>query len=139
MKRLPVEEQSKKVVKRIVEGRYDIEVFNELYIANDQVKRDIYSYEELEGYAPLFCEYNLNELKRLLKLISTELQEEIRDKSNTYLKNLRIVEALNALGDFEKIKKVNNKIKFTLEFWFLSCDYCDPKTKFMRIALLDRA
>ena len=83
MKRLPVEEQSKKVVKRIVEGRYDIEVFNELYIANDQAKRGIYSYEELEGYAPLFCEYNLNELKKLLKLISTELQEEIRDKSNT--------------------------------------------------------
>ena len=138
MKRLPVEEQSKKVVKRIIEGRYDIEVFNELYIANDQVKRDIYSYEELEGYAPLFCEYNLNELKRLLKLISTELQEEIRDKSNTYLKNLRIVEALNALGDFEKIKKVNNKIKFTLEYWLLVTEYVKPGQKFKTIALLDR-
>ena len=138
MKRLPVEEQSKKVVKRIVEGRYDIEVFNELYIANDQAKRGIYSYEELEEYAPLFCEYNLNELKRLLKLISTELQEEIRDKSNTYLKNLRIIEALNALGDFEKIKKVNNKIKFTLEYWFLVTEYVKPGQKFKTIALLDR-
>ena len=139
MKRLPVEEQAKKVVKRIVEGRYDIEVFDELYIATDQAKRGIYSYEELEEHSPLFCEYNLKELRKLIKLISTELQEEIRDKNNTYLKNLRIIEALGALGDFEKIKKVNNKIKFTLEFWFLSCDYCDPKTKFMRIALLDRA
>lgn len=138
MKRLPVEGQSKKVVKRIVEGRYDIEVFNELYIANDQAKRGIYSYEELEEYAPLFCEYNLNELKRLLKLISTELQEEIRDKSNTYLKNLRIIEALNALGDFEKIKKVNNKIKFTLEYWFLVTEYVKPGQKFKTIALLDR-
>ena len=84
------------------------------------------------------CEYNLNELKRLLKLISTELQEEIRDKSNTYLKNLRIIEALNALGDFEKIKKVNNKIKFTLEYWFLVTEYVKPGQKFKTIALLDR-
>ena len=86
----------------------------------------------------MFCEYNLNELKRLLKLISTELQEEIRDKSNTYLKNLRIIEALNALGDFEKIKKVNNKIKFTLEYWFLVTEYVKPGQKFKTIALLDR-
>lgn len=138
MKRLPVEKQAKKVVKRITEGKYDEKVFEELYTATYQAKRDRYSYEELEEYAPLFCEYNLNELKRLLKLISTELQEEIRDKSNTYLKNLRIIEALDALGDFKKIKKVNNKIKFTLEFWFLSWEYGDPKTKFKKISLLDR-
>ena len=139
MKRLPVEEQAKKVVKRIVEGRYDIEVFNELYIATDQAKRGIYSYEELEEYSPLFCEYNLKELRKLIKLISAELQEEIRDKNNTYLKNLRIIEALNALGDFEKIKKVNNKIKFTLEYWFLVTEYVKPGQKFKTIALLDRA
>ena len=138
MKRLPVEEQAKKVVKRIVEGRYDIEVFNELYIATDQAKRGIYSYEELEEHSPLFCEYNLKELRKLIKLISAELQEEIRDKNNTYLKNLRIIEALNALGDFEKIKKVNNKIKFTLEYWFLVTEYVKPGQKFKTIALLDR-
>lgn len=141
MKKLPVEKQASKIVKRIIGGKYKTEVFNELYTIKEQLKRGVYTSEELAKYASLFCEYNLGEQRKLISQINKELLEEIRKENNSYLKNMRILEALNATEAINKVKKTSDKIKFCLEFYNLAAVCYDGSisTQFKVIALLDRA
>ncbi len=141
MKRLPVEKQATKIVKRIIGGKYDEEVFKELYTIKEQITRGVYTIEELEKYAPLFCEYTLEEQRRLISQINEELLEEIRKEDNSYLKTVRILEALNATNAIERVKKTSNKIKFCLEYYSLAtlCYTESTNIQFKVIALLDRA
>ena len=69
-----------------------------------------------------------------------QLLEEIRKEDNSYLKILRILEALNATEAINKVKKTSDKIKFCLEFQYLAANGYNESisTQFKVIALLDR-
>lgn len=141
MKKLPVEKQVQKIVKIITGGKYDIEVFAQLYVMEEQIRRGVYTYEELRKTAPLFCEYNLGEQRKIILQITQILLEEIKKEENSYLKTLRILEGLNATNSAQKVKKTSNKIKFCLEFYSLAMEVYtkNDQLKFKTIALLDRA
>lgn len=140
MKKMPVEEQAEEIVKRIIGGKYETEVFSQLNTIEDQIEREIYTYEELKRYAPLFCEYNLKEKRRMLSLINKKLLEEIKKEDNSYLKVVRILEALNATKSIERVKKTSSKIKFCLEYYRIAEANGEPtRGLFKIISLLDRA
>ena len=137
--KLPVEKQATKIVKRIIGGKYDVEVFSELYTIEEQIRRGIYTAEELEKLTPLFYEYTLGEQRKLILQINEELLIEIKKEDNSYLQIVRILEALNATRAIKKVKKTSNKIRFCLEYHNLA-GYTDSiNTQFKVIALLDRA
>lgn len=140
MKKLPVEKQASKIVKRVIGEKYETEVFGELYTIKEQLKRGVYTSEELAKYASLFCEYSIEEQRKLISQINKELLEEIRKENNSYLKNMRILEALNATEAIKKVKKTSDKVKFCLEFYNLAAvGYTEStSTQFKVIALLDR-
>lgn len=108
--KLPVEKQATKIVKRIIGGKYDVEVFSELYTIEEQIRRGIYTAEELEKLTPLFYEYTLGEQRKLILQINEELLIEIKKEDNSYLQIVRILEALNATRAIKKVKKTSNKI-----------------------------
>lgn len=139
--KLPVEKQATKIMKRIIGGKYDVEVFSELYTIEEQIRRGIYTAEELEKLTPLFYEYTLGEQRKLISQINEELLIEIKKKDNSYLQIARILEALNATRAIKKVKKTSNKIRFCLEYHNLAAiGYTDSiNTQFKIIALLDRA
>ena len=139
--KLPVEKQATKIVKRIIGGKYDVEVFSELYTIEEQIRRGIYTAEELEKLTPLFYEYTLGEQRKLILQINEELLIEIKKEDNSYLQIVRILEALNATRAIKKVKKTSNKIRFCLEYHNLAAiGYTDSiNTQFKIIALLDRA
>ena len=139
--KLPVEKQATKIVKRIIGGKYDVKVFSELYTIEEQIRRGIYTAEELEKLTPLFYEYTLGEQRKLISQINEELLIEIKKEDNSYLQIARILEALNATRAIKKVKKTSNKIRFCLEYHNLAAiGYTDSiNTQFKIIALLDRA
>ena len=139
--KLPVKKQATKIVKRIIGGKYDVEVFRELYTIEEQIRRGIYTAEELEKLTPLFYEYTLGEQRKLISQINEELLIEIKKEDNSYLQIARILEALNATRAIKKVKKTSNKIRFCLEYHNLATiGYTDSiNTQFKVIALLDRA
>ena len=139
--KLPVEKQATKIMKRIIGGKYDVEVFSELYTIEEQIRRGIYTAEELEKLTPLFYEYTLGEQRKLISQINEELLIEIKKEDNSYLQIARILEALNATRAIKKVKKTSNKIRFCLEYHNLAAIvYTDSiNTQFKIIALLDRA
>ncbi len=139
--KLPVEKQATKIMKRIIGGKYDVEVFSELYTIEEQIRRGIYTAEELEKLTPLFYEYTLGEQRKLISQINEELLIEIKKEDNSYLQIARILEALNATRAIKKVKKTSNKIRFCLEYHNLAAiGYTDSiNTQFKIIALLDRA
>ena len=137
-----VEEQATIIVNRVVDGKYDIEIFNELWEANDIVGRNGYSsltFEEQKTLIPHFYGYRLANQRKILKRVNKILLEEIKKPDNSFLSIVRILEALEQTGIFDKVKKVNNKIKFCIEFYNKTfMVYQSAGERFKAIALLDR-
>lgn len=137
-----VEEQATIIVNRVVDGKYDIEIFNELWEANDIVGKNGYSsltFEEQKTLIPHFYGYRLANQRKILKRVNKILLEEIKKPDNSFLSIVRILEALECTGDLKKVKKVNNKIKFCIEFYNKTfMVYQSAGERFKAIALLDR-
>lgn len=138
-----VEEQATIIVNRVVDGKYDIEIFNELQEANDIVGRNGYSsltFEEQKTLIPHFYGYRLANQRKILERVNKILLEQIKKPDNSYLSIMRILEALEQTGTFDKVKKVNNKIKLCIEFYNKTLmNYKSARERFKAIALLDRA
>lgn len=137
-----VEEQATIIVNRVVDGKYDIEIFNELWEANDIVGRNGYSsltFEEQKTLIPHFYGYRLANQRKILERVNKILLEQIKKPDNSYLSIMRMLEALEQTGTFDKVKKVNNKIKFCIEFYNKTLMvYQSAGERFKAIALLDR-
>lgn len=137
-----VEEQATIIVNRVVGGKYDTEIFDELWEANDIVEKCGYSsltFEEQKKIIPHFYGYKLDNQRKILKIINKTLLEQIKKPDNAYLSIMRILEALEVIGKFDKVKKVNNKIKFCIEFYNKTLmNYKSVPERFKTIALLDR-
>lgn len=137
-----VEEQASIIINRVLEGKYDTEIFEELWEANDIISKRGYtnlSFEEQKMIIPHFYGYRLANQRKILKIVNKILLEEVKKPDNSFLSIVRILEALESTGKLSKVKKVNNKIKFCIEFYNTTfMNYESPSERFKVIALLDR-
>lgn len=98
------------------------------------------TFEEQKTLIPHFYGYRLANQRKILERVNKILLEQIKKPDNSYLSIMRILEALEQTGTFDKVKKVNNKIKFCIEFYNKTLmNYKSARERFKAIALLDRA
>lgn len=98
------------------------------------------TFEEQKTLIPHFYGYRLANQRKILERVNKILLEQIKKPDNSYLSIMRILEALEQTGTFDKVKKVNNKIKLCIEFYNKTLmNYKSARERFKAIALLDRA
>ena len=135
-----VEEQAKIIVKLVVGGKYDTEIFNELWEAK-AIKTKGYcglTTEEQEKLIPHFCDFIVADQLRVLEIVKKKLLKKMKNSNNTYLKTLRILKGIEAVGDVDEVKKSSNKIKFCLYFFDMAYKAAlHEEDKFKIISLLD--
>lgn len=135
-----VDVQVEKIVNRIIGGKYETNIFSKLYEIEEQVRN--YSYKIDKRRKSYFYDYSLVELRMMFMKIGIKLLKEINKQENSYLKIIRILEALNIMGKFDKVKmmkKLNNKVKFCIEFYSKTVIlYDSTEEMFKVIALLDK-
>ncbi|MDO4283461.1 MAG: hypothetical protein Q4D02_07475 [Clostridia bacterium] len=117
-----IEKTLKKVMKKIIHGKYDVLVINELATLAEHCERNNYSNEELKGAVSLIFHdsFTLADYKRIRRRLKTELLEMIEIEDLSYLQVLRIIESIEVLGFESSIKNKNDKIKFCREFGMMA-------------------
>ena len=105
----------KTVMKNLMEVKYSTRIFEQLIRIDNEAKSEKdpigreFSFRE---YCPFIKkDYSIKEIKTLKKLLSEAIVEQLQ-KDNTYLQTARLIHALECLGDFRKLPKNSNKIKF---------------------------
>lgn len=115
----------KRIIRKVLNGKCDEQIINELATLDEYCKRNNYTNAELKEAIPdIYMEgFENKDYQKLRKLIKKELLTKILDDSLTYLQVLRIIESLSVLDSEEEIKKKNNKIKFCLQYSKMACMY----------------
>lgn len=120
------------LMKKILNGRYDEEIFNTICLLNET---DEYSLEEFN--CRINIGYSRKELKALKKLLIENILEQLKE-NHSFLVTARLVEALDCLGYTDKLPKSNKKIQFIIEFNKLSQNHYGHITPVLKkISLLD--
>lgn len=115
---MTVEEKIDGVVQRVTKGvlkeTYDTAIFDELVMLREHL--DSRGSDYLEEI-PTFAELSRTEMRKAQALVRKQLVQELSNEENSFLKTMRIVEALVALG-YDVTKKTSNlKVKFCVKIW----------------------
>lgn len=120
-----IEKVVQKVVKKIIRGKYDVLVINELASLAEFCERNNYSKEELKDVISLIAydSFTIDDYKKVIVRLKESLLDIIVNDKLSYLQVLRIIESLSVLGFDKEIKNKNNKIKFCREFSRMAGQY----------------
>lgn len=132
----------KVVMKKIMNGRYDNSIFEQLlflrFVCVPDINGSLKDCTSIRDDCPFIKkDYSEVELRKLRRLILASILEELK-KPHTYLETARLVEAFNRLDDANKLPKSNKKIRFVISFNAVSQFYHGNMSPGLKnISLLD--
>lgn len=125
------ENVTQKALERILNGKFETKIFDELVGMDEFIKGNAYARE----YQNFFSMLNLSECKKLKTSLRKEMFRCLKEENLSYLQTARVIRAFDALGYdiFNKFPTYGNKrVQFCLELIKKDCDF-----PFDVVAILD--
>lgn len=105
------------VIGKVIYGKTDASILNELTNLTEYIERKNYSQQEVLDYLPHFADRTFAEMVMIHKEISSQLFIRIKQPERTFLQTYRIYIALSVLEPEKHIPLSNPKIKFCARFF----------------------